>query len=800
MSLSSVMLNAGAGLLPDPPADIGSALVLNSDLGSAVSSYEAIPIVNQFADIVNAAANLVVITGTVYNASVLYGGTLYDPGDPPDPTFLPAPTGIYADTASATATIAANAVTSVTMTNSGRGYEQEPAVFFLGSSVGSGASARAEIKNQPGPLSNQTFLDLLSLGANNFPALTNVLPTAYSLANVYFADPVANWQPGTVYVPNDLVAQIVLPEFDKTISYIIGDQVTFATNSYEATANSQGVFPTDTASWIETAVAPLYYRAVDTSQAIYPAGSTSWTASIDQYQLTSILLDNALTVMGNGDLSKFCQVFQSALAYRTQANSTILSCKNSAVLDQTFNPTTGGMDTLTTGGLNQVSDNLALFANDLSLLGDLIFLGNLDDLGLPGELLAQIGRITGGAVAELSDILIARGLSEQRITELSQGINNLTSTEEKTAYTAMLSINGDTLEQILLLLRVRVASISSMAQLLDPRRIFANSWSTLVCPTALRLEPVYLASGAVNQNLRTSLSNIAVTEYSGPNNTNSLETLEVIIPAGQALANKALARALGQIKNVAQTTIAQLAAAAASVDTNQGLMLINNQTQVVPPVVTDTYTADLGVGTGKDGILVLNDIIGVVIDDSAVSGVEQAATLVASLDVTVLANIYNNMQGVVDGTFGNPYGPIVVTSGPGSGTYSDVDAALQALIPLASAEIANVVSTNMVTVNDANEIWDDICMALERQRTNLNLALVDFNNLAANSQSSTMAFTAALHSYALDPEADALLTELANTASLSGQSVIASLREGRNLAAMQNAGLILDTQLSDQPN
>jgi len=794
------MLNAGAGLLPNPPANIGAAFSLSSNLINAVSSYESIAIVDQFANILSSAANLVTITGTVYDVEVIYGGSAYDSSNPPTPTLLPAPTGIYANTATASATVASNVITAVNMINVGRGYETPPDVFFLGGIGGSGASARAIVKDQPGPLSNETFQDLCTLGANVFPALTNVLPLSYPLGNVFFADPVPAWQPGTVYDTDDVVGQIVLPEFDQEISYVTLDQVTFAEKSYQATANSQGVFPTDTTSWSEINIPPLYYQAGNTSKGVYPASSSLWTASIRPYQLTQVLFDDAQAVMGQGDLSKFCQVFQSAIAYRGQANQTINSCKNSAVLDQTFDNSTGGMDTLTTGGLNQVSNDLTLFAYDTSLLGDLINLANLDDLGLPGELLSQIGRITGGAIADLTDILIARGLSENKVTELSQGINNLTSAEEKTAYSAMLAINGETLKQTLLLLRVRTAGIANMAQLLDPKKIFPNSWQTLLCPTALQLDRVYLANGSANQNIRNTLLNKAVTAYSGPNNTNSLETLEVIIPPDQALANKALARSLGQIKNIAQTSLPQLAAAAALIDTNQGLGLVSSQTQLVPPVVTETYTQDLGSGTGENGTLVLDDIIGVIVDDDAVSGLVQAADLISNLSVSTLSSIYNNMQSVLDGGFGPAYGPIVIPSGPGAGTYSDIDSALQSLIALAESEIANVAAANNETTSTTNQIWDSICEALERQRTNLNLALVDFDNLAANSQSSTMAFTAALHTYGLDSQANILLNTLANTSSLSGQSIIASLREGRNLAAMQTAGLALDTQISDQPS
>lgn len=793
------MLNAGAGLLPDPPADIGTALVLNSNLQIAVENYQAINVINQFANIMSSAANLVNITGTIYNTEVVYGGTGYDIMGAPTPTFLPAPTGLYAVAATATATVSGSAINSVTMLDVGRGYEKPPEVFFIGGMSGQGASAVAEIKNQPGPLTNQTFQNLISLGSNTWPTLTNVLPEAYALGNVSFVVPRPTWQSGTVYNSGDIVGEIVLPRFDPLISYVISDQVTFAEKSYQAAASSQGIFPTDTNSWNEIDIPALYYESANTSQGVYPPGATaSWTAVIDQYQLTQILLTSANAVMGQGDLTKFCQVFQSALAYRNQTNQTIRSCNNSAILDQTFDPDTGGMETLTTGGLNQLTANFTATSTDLSRLGDLINLGNLDDLGLPGELLAQIGRQVGGELAVVTDFLQAMDIPQDKIRALSRGNNVLTSSEEKSAYMAMTAVTGPALEQILLLLRVRVTGLVNMAQLLNPRLLFPESWRFLVCSSGTGLVNIFLPDGSTNSNLRQTLLNVDVASYSGPNNTNNLETMEKIIPADQALANKALARSLGQVKNIAQTTLPDLAAASAAVVGNDDLTLVQSQTTVVPPFVTESYVGNLANGSGPNGTLTLTDIIGVVAPDQYVAWLDQAADLLASIDTSALTPIFDNMQDVLDGSYGAPYGPITIPSGPGSGSYANLEDALQTLIPLAANQISILASAYPEVVVTTNQIWNDICERLQQQKTNLDLALIDFNNLAANSQTSSMAFTASLHNYALDFQVDTLLSSLANLASLSGQSVVASLREGRNLASLQNAGIRLDTQIDDR--
>jgi hypothetical protein len=63
-------------------------------------------------------------------------------------------------------------------------------------------------------------------------------------------------------------------------------------------------------------------------------------------------------------------------------------------------------------------------------LGFLIDLTNLDDLGLPGQLLAQIGKISGGTVPVITEFLQAQGIPDTQISDLSQGRNTLTSAQE----------------------------------------------------------------------------------------------------------------------------------------------------------------------------------------------------------------------------------------------------------------------------------------------------------------------------------------------------------------------------------
>lgn len=530
------------------------------------------------------------------------------------------------------------------------------------------------------------------------------------------------------------------------------------------------------------------------------------------YSVTDAISFDNTQILGNGDLSKFCQVFMSSQGYLSQANSVLNSVKNSDILATTYDPATGGMDSLTTGGLNQVSNDISLLSQDLRAAGQLIYMGNLDDLGLPGELLAQIGRVSGGVLPSVGEFLLGVGLQQSDIDRIGNGDNQLTSQQERAAYQAMTAITGDVLDQVMTVLDITTPGITTMAQLLDPRHYLPRSFRTLLCPTPNNLQPIYLANGSVNTDLEPVLSNPLVTAYSGPNDTNSLEVLKLIIPPDQALANKGFSRSLQQIKNVASTTLPDVARAMAAVETNDGLSAVNNLTTPVPASVQTFYQQQLGQGSGPNDTILLGDVIGVSmgykINDNLATVLDNIGNIAASGGLATITTIYQQIQNLLAGTYGPSGGPVIVPTGPAAGTYASWNNALAGpggpgtgFVPAANNEIAAIASANQITVPAANAAWADIIGSLQTQRDNQIKAQIDFTELQANSRAATMSFTNNLHTYGTEvgtAGANEFLTAVANPSSLSGQSLVSSLREGRNIESLQSSGIQLDTQLDDK--
>jgi hypothetical protein len=512
--------------------------------------------------------------------------------------------------------------------------------------------------------------------------------------------------------------------------------------------------------------------------------------------VSDVIAVNQSAILDANDLSRFCQVFMQSVGYISQANATLNSCRNADTLAQTFDPASGGMDVISTGGLNLVSTDLAALGQDFAAIGDLIDLGQLPNLGLPSALLARIVTVAGGVLPDISDMLIDSGIEQSRVTALDLGRNEFDANDERRAYRAMMAITGSALDTVKVILAVNLNSIRMMSQLLDPRQILPGSYTTLLCPTATGPLPIYIGTAA-NSKLLPVVQDSTTTAFTGEGATNSYDVMSLIIPPDQALANKALARSLSQIKQVSNSTLAKLSVALASVQTNTGLGAIGNLTTPLPAAVTETYQSSLGNGTGANGQITLCDVIGVTTGFRITGAFANLTSLIGNLeDSGALDNItdsYANMSITLANLFAGGTPP------DGSATFDD--SFTTNLIPSATTAVSSLVSQYPTDVENMSSNLDIIITSLVDQRTNQIAAEIDFGNLQANSRQATMSWTTNLHDYGTDDTAcgsGTFIEQVANTNSLSGQAVIASLREGRNIQQMQEAGMSLDTQLSDK--
>jgi hypothetical protein len=228
---------------------------------------------------------------------------------------------------------------------------------------------------------------------------------------------------------------------------------------------------------------------------------TAYQATVGSATMTSTIEYLNNEILGDGDLGKFEQVFSSAQAFVSQTNQLIITTFNSNAATNTTGFTS--QDNLSTGGISSVSQAFKAFGADLAQLGVLIDLNNLNNLGNPSALLRQLASVSSSTPA-LHTALLNGGIPQSLIDNLSSA--TFTDQQERLIYLVMTQITGNDLQQILNLLRVTTAGIATMADLLNPVKIFPRSFQTLTAPTATGLRGIYINSaGAVNSKLATEL-------------------------------------------------------------------------------------------------------------------------------------------------------------------------------------------------------------------------------------------------------------------------------------------------------
>jgi len=566
-------------------------------------------------------------------------------------------------------------------------------------------------------------------------------------------------------------------------------------------------------------------------------------STIDPSGFSNLIEQTCAAYLGDGDYGRFSQGFVAVQGYIASTNQYINSAANA---NQFLGPTFTNMDSLTTAGISGVNSDLEKLGVDLAKQGNLVNLQKLDLYGTPAGLVQQTSRLAGvnrQAVPALQSVMNAIGLTdtdiENIVTDNRVGLNRpngLSQNEfdriQKTAYSALSTVTGDDLAQILSILDVTTPNITNLAQLLDPVKVFPLSYPTMLTPTPTGSVPIFGAGGSVNSSI-TPIVNSYLPTASG------CDELGKIIPPADAVANKAIEVALKQINNIGTTTLPELAetilgtvdrdwdpeqeylandvvkvdsdvaptfyrakspgctpgnfevpAGIDITDTNYwaettlgglstmaDLPLIQAQTTPVPASVAQFFATEVATGTGPCGVLTTYDVLGLALDSNDFATRLNTATtainaLQAAGSLATLNTAYTNM--------------LVAAN----------DAAMITLIGNANTAIAALSASPYVTT--LNTAWTYMANLMNISAKYTTQAGVDYFLLQAGDTNSTKSFVQNLPYYGqLTAEGDAaeFLENLADTATLGGQAIIGTMREGRNQERLNASGLYNNTQI-----
>lgn len=300
------------------------------------------------------------------------------------------------------------------------------------------------------------------------------------------------------------------------------------------------------------------------------------------------------------------------------------------------------------------------------------------------------------------------------------------------------------------------------------------------------------------------------------------DRLQNIIPADQALANKALATSLQQIAGISNMNLPTLARSISGVQTTKDLPLITAQTTAVPPAVADYYTSTLAQGSGPNGQIRIVDVLGVASGWTITDAFIQTVEIFSTMDLSYLTLIYQTIAKAGEGDYGDPeLGPLTIPSGlPGAGTYYGTTepnpdppppdivtetafaAAMAVIYPLIEPAIDDLITTYPDQTTELNTLWDGMCEQIINEnefQAQIKLVWADFT---ANDRNSIYGFIFNLPNYGLQTEVGGMFQFLENIADLTtqgGQAIVGCLRDGQNKVVLGNAGIYTNANIPADP-
>jgi hypothetical protein len=591
-----------------------------------------------------------------------------------------------------------------------------------------------------------------------------------------------------------------------------------------AAVNASSGLPANTQQLLQTFAGNISNSCPVLADSIVNGTVAVVSSTLAKPGMSGIVELTAGAYVGNGDVSKFVQNFTAAASYCSTTNVFIDSAANA---NNYLGPTFTDMDNLVTGGLTEINRATQAMGDDLNNAGQYIDLANLDNYGTPLALIQQISR-RAGTVSPLIVALTNAGIDENIVLGLSDPAVVVTDTVQKLMFQALQTITGSELAGILQILGVWTPNINTLADLLNPAVMYPNSYPSLTTPTADGPRAIYitsdpeplvdytdlspednqtqLAQEAANRTVERPLACevrqsenpvTAVTAITGntsgdtgsgasytPNSSleatvaacqtgTSYERMSVMTNPGLALVNKALTCSLSQVTNIGRMNLPQLSAAFLAAETNKDLPAIQAQTQAVPQADLDYYKNTLATGSGENGTILLTDILGTAVGTNIAANLGNCVTVINSLytagALTDLNTIYVDILGNI----------------------AD-DTAVNDLIANARIEIGNIVTANPAATANLNTYFSAISTQLTKESGFQTKASIDVANVQANSQISTQSFVSSLPSYGLETKVGGTaqyLESVANITASAGQSIVATLREGRTTAGLNASGV-----------
>lgn len=484
-----------------------------------------------------------------------------------------------------------------------------------------------------GQVSSTTYNNLIDIGQGSSPALGNAKPPSYVATD-----------PSNIWTDTAVAYGIQQGE----LSSLPGP----ATSGYPETGDTdQG----QQATW-------LPYDTTNPNSSITQWGYTRLHAlqAWNEFNWNGIDVE-----LATPEYKEFLSSFLTAQSFMDYTNQAIMANQNSKTfLDGAYS----NMDDLISADIYGINLANTAFGTDLDNLGKVINLSRIDSFGLPSVLLQTLGE-NNAVIQDLVLALLSSGLESSEVQGLISGtITTPTVQQEQQIYSAFLIIIGENLEEVLAPLQCTTQGLDSLADLLDVKKLFPNSYQSLTVPkynselglptNSKTYYPLYI-SGGLNEALTTQDMN----EYVGtqtpkrpPNivrnrniNPNNISInkkgfgsyLYDILPRQQAVAAGAFSFTMRQVKNIERADIKKFSRAVKSLENTRNLSLVNGTSKPTNQESIANLQEKEALGSGPYGTYTMSDFFG------CMSGLpypwEKIFNLIKETETPALYEIYKQL-------------------------------------------------------------------------------------------------------------------------------------------------------------
>lgn len=358
------------------------------------------------------------------------------------------------------------------------------------------------------------------------------------------------------------------------------------------------------------------------------------------------------------------------------------------------------MNDLMSANISGVNLATFQFGQDCVAAGKVVDLSKIAKFGYPSVLLQTIAKYNI-LTQPLSLALLSSGISVDDLNKVAAGAA-ATKLQEQQLYGAFLVITGNELRDVLIPLNCKTVGLRSLADLLDIKKLFPNSYGSMTVPiyntsagpTNSKTYYLIFENGAVSPRLTSPTVKERVGTIiipSAPASTGSLNsTIQVqdkgfgaslynILPEDIAISAGAFAYSMQQITNIRMADFERFSQVVYNLESAKGLNLVDGTNTPTNPELAAAVISNTAHGSGVNGSYTMSDFFGCMSGlpymwNDVYSGITslQSPTLTELYQNLYLACTWEQATLTIDYTGTGPYTVTAVTiNNPGGGYGRD---------------------------------------------------------------------------------------------------------------------------------